>query len=193
MNATYASEESLNNFFEHTATLKADFVQIIVDELGQVMEESKGEFYLSRPGKFRWDYLDDSGELTQQIIADGDSIYFYDPELEQLSVRGNEEAMLQVPSLVLVNSGQALDGFFVVEQLPESAGMSWVSLTPKDGDASYQKLMLAFEEGKLAEIGLFDVLGNETQLRLSHAIENIEIGSQVFVADIPDGTDVLRN
>ena len=114
-----ASEKALRSFLQEVNTLNAEFTQRVMDERGSVLEASSGVFYLSRPGKFRWDYKnpDFDDEQGQQIVADGESLYFYDPDLEQVSKRSLENAIAQVPSLLLVMSNSLLDQHFNVQDL----------------------------------------------------------------------------
>lgn len=167
-----ASEAMLRSFFDDVASLQADFEQQVVDETGFTIERSRGVVYLSRPGKFRWDYLnhevaDGEQALSQQILADGEWIYLYDPELEQVTQRSLQDALGQVPSLLLVQTGANVDQHFLITDFGVTDDLSWVALKPKDVDAAYQQLMIGFNKSGLAAIQLLDGLGNETKLVLS--------------------------
>ena len=187
-----ASEEILNQFFQQVDSLQARFEQEVVDEQGSVLDRSNGLFYLSRPGKFRWNYnASDFADEGQQIIADGEFIYLYDPDLEQVSRRSMQDALLQVPSLVLVRSGNELRDHFSITDFGLTDGLSWVALKPKDGDASYQELMIGFSGDELRSIVLRDGLGNQTRLQLSAVDSNAKLSSSVFKFDPPEGVDLF--
>lgn len=187
-----ASEALLQKFFLEVKTLEAAFEQQVVDETGMTLEVRSGRFSLSRPGKFRWDYVseDADSELGQQIVADGHSIYNYDPDLEQVTVRSMKDAFLQVPSLLLVQQDTNLLEHFQINDLGLTDGMNWVALKPRDEDASYQQLMIAFLNERLATIVLLDGLGNETRLRLSNTLNNVALADSVFQFKVPEGADV---
>ena len=189
----HASEALLENFFANVATMQANFQQKVIDETGMTLERSSGRFYLSRPGKFRWSYrsTDPELELGQQIIADGESIYMYDPDLEQVTRRSMQAALAQVPSLLLVQSGANLPEHFLVSDIGLTDGLSWVSLKPIDPDAGYQQLMLGFVGEQLNTILLLDGLGNETRLVLSEVVANLKLDSSVFDFTVPEGADLL--
>ncbi len=197
---TMASEVMLRSFFSDVSTLQANFEQQVVDETGFTLERSSGVVYLSRPGKFRWDYLNDQQgssdlseqTLSQQILADGEWIYLYDPELEQVTQRSLQDALGQVPSLLLVQTGANVDQHFVITDFGVTDGLSWVALRPKDVDAAYQQLMIGFNQNGLAAIELLDGLGNETRLVLSNVQSNTELELSVFNFDAPEGVDVLK-
>ena len=189
----HASQAGLDRFFAEVETLRAKFSQRVADENGMLLEESDGEFYLSRPGQFRWDYNSTDPELPmgQQIIADGSYIYLYDPELEQLTQRGLKDALGQVPSLLLVQSGANIEQHFQIADYGLTDGLSWVALKPRDEDAGYQQLMIGFKQNTIEQILLLDGLGNETRLQLSQVEENVQLSDRQFVLEPPEGTDIL--
>lgn len=191
--ASLASEAMLRQFFIEVKTLQANFEQRVTDETGFSLENSSGTFSLSRPGKFRWDYLSDDPDLPigQQIIADGEFIYLFAPDLEQVTRRSLADALGQVPSLVLVQSGADIDKYFVIGDIGLTDGLSWVSLQPKDENAGYQQLLMGFEAGVLATIELVDGLANVTRLTLSGVRTNIKLPTKRFNFEVPDGVDFL--
>ena len=102
-----ASESMLRDFLANIDRLSADFDQKIVDESGMTLDQARGKVYLQRPGKFRWNYAgeDSNVSLGQQLVADGESIFLFDPDLEQVTKRSLKDAINQVPSLLLVQDG----------------------------------------------------------------------------------------
>jgi len=199
-----ASESSLTQFLSATKTLKAKFEQRVLDDAGAVIDITSGHFYLSRPGKFRWDYLltplqpsqkFSEPVIGQQIVADGQSIYVYDPDLEQVTVRQFANALSQIPSLLLVYEGNDLNQYFTIEQASkeDEKGILWVSLKPKSEEASYQQLRIGLREGLLAAIYLLDGLGNQTHLQFSDVQTNIKLDPSLFIFKVPEGADVLSD
>lgn len=191
--ASPASEADLREFFKSVDSLQADFTQQVVDETGMTLEVSNGIFSLSRPGKFRWNYASADPDLAQgqQIIADGESIFMYDPDLEQVTQRSLADALAQVPSLLLVQTGAQIDEHFNITDFGLTDGLTWVALKPKDDNAAYQQLLIGFAKGVMRSITLLDGLGNETKLMLSNVRNNIDIDRETFMFVAPDGVDVL--
>lgn len=189
-----ASEAMLKTFFKQVDTMQAVFTQKVIDETGMTLETSSGVFSLSRPGKFRWNYKSNDTDIPQgqQIIADGQSIFMYDPDLEQVTQRSLQDALGQVPSLLLVQSGANIDKHFMITDFGLTDGLSWVALKPKDENAGYQQLMIGFASGKLSAINLLDGLGNETRLSLLQVKTNIALNKGLFNFVPPEGVDVLR-
>ena len=188
-----ASSEALRIFLSDVNTLSAEFSQFVADEQGSILETSGGKFSLSRPGKFRWDYKNEffEDEPGQQIVADGESLFFYDPDLEQVSQRSLENAVSQVPSLLLVMSDAELDAHFDVSDLGQSDALSWVALKPKAEDAGYKQLLIGFLQSKIDTLVLYDGLGNTTRLELTDVTTNTEMLPELFEFRLPEGADLL--
>jgi len=213
LSSAHGSEAALRSFFSDVTSLSADFVQRVEDESGSTLERSSGKFYLQRPGKFRWDYrvpslyapdalsidvvkldADQSEPYTepgQQIVADGKDLYFYDPDLEQVSKRSLADALGQVPSLLIAQSGADIDQHFSINDFGLTDGLSWVSLKPKSEDAGYQQLMIAFDDATIRSLLLYDGLGNTTRLELNKVNVGAEIEPEKFKFVVPDGVDLL--
>jgi outer membrane lipoprotein carrier protein len=192
--AATASEAMLKRFFVDVSTFQADFNQQIVDESGMTLDTKSGVFSLSRPGKFRWSYANDDPEypIGQQIISDGELITFYEPDLETANQRSMLNALEQVPTLLLVQSGESLEEHFNVTDYGLTDGLTWVALKPKDENAGYQGLMVGFAKEQLRSIVLTDGLGNETRLVLSNLNSNSELDASLFEFTPGDGVDVIR-
>ncbi len=194
LNTASASEAMLKRFFSDVATLQADFKQLIVDESGATLEIKNGIFSLSRPGKFRWNYVNDDEDypVGQQIISDGELITFYEPDLETANQRSMQNALEHVPTLVLMQSGDSLEQYFSITDFGLTDGLTWVALKPKDENAGYQGLMIGFAKQELNSIVLTDALGNETRLALSNVASNVDLDESLFQFKPSDGVDIIR-
>ncbi len=192
--SVHASEPMLMRFFEEVETLQASFDQRIVDESGNTLELKKGIFSLSRPGRFRWNYITDDPDypVGQQIISDGSTITFYEPDLETANQRSMINALEQVPTLLLVQSGESLEKHFNVTDFGKTDGLTWVALKPKDENAGYQGLMIGFDKQLLSAIVLTDGLGNETRLTLRNVVTNQTLSDQLFTFAPSEGVDLIR-
>src|SRR5690606_10777364 len=112
----------------------------VLDPQGNLLEQAEGEFQLKRPGQFRWDY---DNPYPQQIVADGDNIWFYDQDLEQVTVKSQAETLAETPASLL--SGQQIPtDKYDIRSIPSEDGLSWVRLTPKadDQEAGFQLISL---------------------------------------------------
>jgi outer membrane lipoprotein carrier protein len=176
-----------DRFFEEVLTFKARFTQTIFDENLVPLEESSGQLRISRPGRFRWDY---DPPAEQSIIADGERMWVYDIDLEQVTVRKLTDALGTSPAGVLSSGGNPKHNYRV-QDLGQQGEIGWVSLHSKEEAASFSEIQLGFERGTLRLIQLLDDLGQITRIALSDVKENIAIGAEWFAFEIPKGVDII--
>ena len=188
-----AAAKHLQKALSNLSHMQAGFYQRVIGSELSVVDEGAGKFYLSRPGKFRWDYFAEDGKtLVDQIVSDGTSIYFYNADLETVTVRSLQKALLQVPSLVLVSDSIDLKKIFKVTELPESLGLNWFLLKPLSTEAGYDELRLGFSGKQLVAFSIADALGQTTQLQFDTIVNKV-VNKTVFDFKIPEGADVTRD
>ena len=179
--------EKLNHFVQTVETFQADFTQTVFAPDGQVMEEAQGLFVLDRPGKFRWDY---EQPYPQHIVADGQRIWFYDIDLEQVTVNSQLEALADTPATLLSGDSKPQDKYLLTD-IPSDDGMLWVELIPKDVESSFQTVALSFDEIGLRQMIMKDSFDQKTRLVFNNVIENPKLADDIFVFTVPEGVDVV--
>ena len=185
--AADSASEKLTIFLQSVVTFKAQFEQVVLGTQGEVIETAQGQFILERPGKFRWDYLN---PYPQEIVADGVRIWFYDVDLEQVTVQPQQEALTDTPATLL--SGEMLpDEKYQVTDLTSDDGYAWVELIPKDADSNFQSVRFAFDDQGLRQMIMRDSFDQYTRLIFSDVSENIELDEKTFVFVPPEGVDVV--
>lgn len=188
-NAAQASAtDSLQRFFDEVRSYTAGFDQTVVDEDGGVTQESSGRMWLQRPGKFRWDY---ATPYEQRIVSDGNKVWIYDVELEQVTVRTLSGALGEVPALLLAGKGR-LDETFDVAERGTRGGLEWVQLTPKNKESGFESISLGFGKGRLAAMEMVDGFGQTTRISLRQPRENPAIDAGKFTFKPPPGVDVVE-
>lgn len=185
--AEQTATERLNAFVNEVTVFQAKFEQTVLDSNGVLMEQAKGDFMLSRPGKFRWNY---DMPYPQQIVADGQRIWFYDEDLEQITVQSQDETLADTPAGLL--SGRTLpEAEYTLTNLNSNDGLAWVELTPKQEEANYQSIRLAFNAEGLQQMVMVDAFDQHTRLRFSQVRINPTLAEDVFVFTPPEGVDVV--
>jgi outer membrane lipoprotein carrier protein len=185
--AVTSGSERLNIFVKTVMTFQAKFTQTVLDPQGQVMEKAEGLFILQRPGKFRWNYKE---PYPQMIVADGKNIWFYDVDLEQVSVTPQQEALADTPATLL--SGDSLpEDKYLLSELPSEDGLAWVELTPKDTESNFQTVTLAFDRQSLRQMIMKDSFDQQTRLVFTQTVENPIILQDIFAFIAPEGVDVV--
>jgi len=177
----------LKAFFEEVDSVRADFVQQVLNPQNQALQQTSGTMLLSRPGRFRWDY---TKPYKQLIVANGEKVWLYDVDLEQVTVKKFDAAMGSTPALLL-SSGANIEDNFSVHDLGMENDLAWVELTPKNKDSGFEKLLLGFGEHNLQHMELQDSFGQLTRLSFTNIERNPELESAQFDFVPPAGVDVI--
>jgi outer membrane lipoprotein carrier protein len=149
---------------------------------------SSGTFTFARPGKFIWQYEKPYSQLLQ---ADGDKLYVYDKDLNQVTVRTLGNALGASPAAILFGSND-LDKNFTLRDAGVKAGIDWLELTPKAKDTQFERVGIGFRDGNLEAMELHDVFGNVTLLTFSNIQKNPSLPPDAFKFTVPKGADVIK-
>ncbi len=179
----------LQEFFQKTHTITARFSQEVANHDGQVVKRASGQLWISRPGKFRWDYGGNNGQI---IVSDGEKVWLYEPALEQATVQPLGQALGSTPA-ALIAGGDDLSQRFKITDLGEKDGLRWLLLHPKTGqDRGFTALRLGFDaQGALREMRMEDAFQQQTVLHFEHIEINHPIAAQEFQFTPPAGVDIL--
>jgi outer membrane lipoprotein carrier protein len=181
------SVEQLHAFLDAARTLRAEFEQRVTDADGVRIQESSGTVYIERPGKFRWEYRDAGGQL---IVSDGQRLWVYDRDLEQISVRPLQPALGNTPAVVL-SGARPIDEVFTLHDDGRRDGLDWVRLRPREEDSSFDELLLGLKGGQLQRMDIHDSFGQRTELLLRDVQVNIPLAPGLFEFTPPPGVDVV--
>ena len=180
-------DNPLNNFLHNLESFKADFTQTLSNERGDILEISSGEVYLQNPGKFRWVYKEPYAQL---IITDGETLWLYDQDLEQVTIRDVSKTIDKTPAAII--SGQEnIDEYYVSIDLGEIEGYDWIELTPRDIENQYSSVRLGFNKNELGMMVLFDNLGQITRIDFQNPVRNKRFGGPLFTFEVPENVDVI--
>lgn len=187
LTAQAGAVDQLRQFLNGTRTLKADFAQMVVGKNGKKPQQSSGVVMISRPGKLRWDI---QKPYPQTLVGDGEKIWIYDPELQQVTVRKADKALGGTPAALLAGSND-LERNFELREGGDSEGLSWAEAVPKTGDSTFAKLRLGFAGGELRGMELHDNFGQITHIRFSRSERNGALPVSAFRFTPPAGVDVI--
>ena len=187
----YASDDGgdiqqLRDLLEPIVSLSAQFEQHMVDANGVELQHSNGLFQVAKPNSLRWIV---EQPMPQQVISDGNSLWVYDPDLEQVMVQPFTVDIQSAPGMLFSGDLQALDSAYMVEQ--PSAGS--FLLTAEQGTSLFSSVQIDFDNLLPTSIALTDNLGQVTRISFSELKYNPPLGADLFVFEIPLGVDVIRN
>lgn len=187
-NAAYAGGlEQLRGFLTGVQTLEANFEQVVTDRNGKLVQRSTGVMQFSRPGRFRWEYVK---PYTQIIVGDGEKLWLYDPDLNQVTVRKLTESIGSSPAALLAGDNQ-LERDFILSDAGQADKLAWVEAIPKSKESTFERVRLGFEGASLDVMELFDNFGQKTVIRFSLLERNPKIPASVFKFSPPKGADVI--
>jgi outer membrane lipoprotein carrier protein len=179
----------LKAFLKNTTSLSADFKQVLINEAGNPTQTSYGVFYLQRPGKFRWDY---QKPFQQQIISTSGKVWFYDTDLEQVTVKKLDESVGSTPALLL--SGEiSLEDNFTMEHQGVDGNLMWIKLLPKNPESSFKYVLIGLNNDSLGGMELSDNFGQLTRIYFSNVVLNPPLKQTLFEFKAPPGVDVFSD
>ena len=179
--------DSLRRFFGEVNSYTARFNQVAIDDTHKPGPESAGRLWIERPDKFRWNY---DAPYKQQIVGDGERIWIYDEELQQVTVRQMSGGLAGTPAQLLAGKGR-LEDQFAVKDLGTQGTLEVVQLTPKRKDGGFDEIRVGFEHGKIRLLEMVDGLGQTTRYTLKSGLENAKIDRTRFTFVPPKGVDVV--
>lgn len=177
----------MKDYFKNIHSAQADFHQVVTDKQGHKTQDVTGTMRLQKPNKFRWDY---NKPFVQEIVGDGDKVWLFDPELNQVTVRSFSKAAGSTPAALLAG-GKDIERQFNIKDTSRKGSLEWVLAIPKVSDTGFERLFLGFDGDALVEMELHDSFGNRTAIVFSNIQRNIKLSSDLFKFTPPRDADVL--
>jgi len=178
---------SLKDFYNNTNSMRAKFHQEVKDNKGAKVQEVEGTMQLQRPNKFRWDY---NKPYEQQIISDGQQVFLYDTDLEQVTIRNLSQTLGTSPAALLAG-GADVEKSFALKNAVRKDGLTWVLALPKGEDSGFDRILLGFKGDKLLRMELYDSFKNVTDITFDSVERNPSLQDATFLFTAPEGVDVV--
>ena len=178
--------EALQMKLNAIRTMSASFTEVVNAKQRQV-SNSSGTMALSRPGRFRWQTV---SPMAQLVVADGHHLWMYDVDLEQVTVKKQDQGLGGTAALFLTNDGDTVTRDFDVKTTKEGSKEIF-DLHSKSNKANFQHVKLLFSNEILSGIELFDQLGQHTVVRFTRIKNNPQLAANLFKFKTPKGVDVV--
>jgi outer membrane lipoprotein carrier protein len=185
----YASDgrDLLDRFLTDTQSMTASFKQTLKASDGKLLQESGGEFYLQRPGRFRWNYTQ---PYPQEIVSDGEAIWIYDVDLDQVTVQKQGNGRTNTPIALLQNK-QKLEDAFEIHERGFVDGLHRFELRNKKQDVDFDRIMIGLDDSGLRFLQLHDQFDQTTSIVFSDLKTNPALDAAIFRFTPPEGVDVF--
>lgn len=189
--ASAAALDQFKSFVSGTKSARGEFTQTQVRgkaTTGKAAPASSGTFVFARPGKFVWTYQKPYEQLLQ---ADGETLYIYDKDLNQVTTRKLGNALGSSPAAILFGSND-LEKNFTLSEAGARDGLEWLNATPKTKDTTFEQIAIGLKDGVPQAMELKDNFGQTTVLKFTSFQRNPSLGAQQFKFDVPKGAEVVN-
>ena len=183
----------LKELLQPLKTLRADFSQRIYSADGYEIQNSQGEMHVARPGKLRWII---APPIEQWLISDGNTLWLYDPDLEQVIIRPFQQSVADTPALLFGGGADQLEENYSVSVSDSEAGIAYV-LKPLVSGGVYTQITLVFKGQTPTQISIVDSLAQRTDIAFSNTQRNTPLSLEqidtLFNFVPPPGVDILQD
>ncbi|MFZ6798497.1 outer membrane lipoprotein chaperone LolA [Undibacterium sp. Di24W] len=183
--------DQFKSFVVNTKTAKGEFSQTqvkMVSGKAQLGKTASGVFKFARPGKFMWSYLKPYEQVLQ---ADGDKLYMYDKDLNQVTIKALGNAIGSSPAAILFGSVD-LDKNFTLKDAGLNNGIEWLEAIPKEKDSQFELIRIGMKDGLPVGMELRDSFGQISTVNLNNFERNPNFSADHFKFVVPKGADVNR-
>jgi len=192
-----AALDQFKAFVSSTKTAKGEFTQRVVSTNGKAVtgakaKESSGSFIFSRPGKFIWTY---QKPYEQTLQSDGEELFMYDKDLNQVTKKKLGNALGSSPAAVLFGSNDLEKNFTLKEDGNKDTnkdGLEWLVATPKEKETTFDHIRIGLKNGEPAAMDLIDSFGQTSSLTFTKFERNPQVAADQFKFVVPKGADVLQ-
>jgi outer membrane lipoprotein carrier protein len=189
--AAQASATPLDSYLDDLKTLRASFLQTLVDPHGREIDRATGTLIVARPGKFSWEIHPQSAASHGQLmVCDGTNLWFLDRDLQQVTVKPVDAALSATPAMLLSGAADVHKSFSITPA-GERLGLEWVLVEPRGAEADFRSALFGFAHGDLKRLILEDRLDQTATI----SFEKIERNGPVAPGEVsftpPAGTDVI--
>jgi outer membrane lipoprotein carrier protein len=179
--------DQFKSFVAGTKSARGEFTQTQVMKT-KTGKTSSGTFVFARPGKFIWTYQKPYEQLLQ---ADGETLYLYDKDLNQVTTRKLGGALGSSPAAILFGSND-LEKNFTLAEAGTHDGLEWLNATPKSKDTTFEQIGIGLKDGIPQAMELKDNFGQTVLLKFTSFQRNPTLGAQTFKFEIPKGAEVVK-
>ena len=199
----------LDRYLEHLKTLRVTFLQTVADAHGAEIGRSSGTLTVERPGKFRWEIRPNAADAPagssqgaaasqgdasnggQVMVSDGRNLWYYDRDLEQVTVRPVTAALSATPAMLLSGTVD-VHQHFTESSAGMREGLDWVYVEPRSTEADFKSALFGFDrKGTLQRMILEDKLGQVVTIIFQNVALNVSVPPKELTFTPPPGADVI--
>lgn len=204
----------LDRYLKNLKTLRTTFLQTVADAHGAEVGRSTGTLIVERPGKFRWDIHPQATQATQAgqgatsaqgapapqaaaagggqlMVSDGRNLWYFDRDLQQVTVRPVTAALSATPAMLLSGTVPVRE-HFTESLVGDREGLNWVYVEPRSTEADFKSALFGFDaKGTLERMILEDKLGQVVTIVFQDVAVNVPVPAEELTFTPPAGADVI--
>lgn len=182
---------ALEALLGQTQTLSAKVDQLLLDQDGRELQETRALLLMEKPSHFHWAITEPYEQLT---ITDGETLWHYEPDLDQVTIAAFEDNEVdRVPAMLLNGNAETIGEAYDVSSTNMGGDLVRFVLIPRNPDRLFERLSLTFRGPVLEEMQFEDSLGQQTSLSFHEVNRNMPLDASNFSFTPPDGIDVIDN
>ena len=170
------------------ATIKyfsADFTQQVLDADGNELLNASGTLAVKKPNLVHWNTAEPDESL---IVSDGQTLWYLNPFIEQVSAFRLDKALLNTPILLLTSNDAGLWQHYSVSSMNENNFL----IHTNNNNSQVKTLELRFKKNtdKLDSFTILDATGQLSIFKLSKLDQDVPPDNALFKFIIPEGIEL---
>ena len=179
--------DRLQHHYRDTRSFSAKFNEEIAT-VGAAKRNRSGKVSFLKPGRMRWDFDEPEKQI---IVSDGETVYSFDPDLNQV---------VETPLRQAIKSSSATSFLLGMGNINRDFKAQFADIpTPDpirlklDAKTGGYKIEIAVDPKtyNLTTLTLTDQLGDVTKITFSDIHDNVELPESTFAFKTPPGADVV--
>ena len=189
--AKNADAQALVALLKNMDSIAGRFDQTITDPDGSVLQATKGTYKIKRPGFLYWETLP---PYEQIIVSDSQTLWVYDPDLEQVTIRNGRD-LDKGPAYILNGNLDEINNQYTISKLEsgKSNSIGFVLMPKNTRASSFASVSIWFVDDKVNLIEMLDKLSQITLIQFSETIINANMSDSVFAFTPPAGVDIVTD
>lgn len=173
------SVAELQKRLEHASQYSADFDQTVRSSKGKEVQKGKGKFYVKRPNLFR---LDTKSPQDNLIVSDGQTLWFYDPFVSQVTASWVKDAVNNTPFVLLTSNEKSHWDQYDVTQ-----NVDTFVLKPKSKKSNIKQFDVRIDANGLLKGFSTIERDGQSNLYVLRNITTANVSADLFKFNVPKG------
>ncbi len=183
--------DRIQQTYEQTQALSADFVQVATLTTLNREQASAGRVYIQKPHAIRWEYTQPD---SQTILYKDNTLRIYTPKRKQVlqsSIKADDRS--NVALLFLAGIGIFKEAFTVTSLPSTEKQIIRLRLVPRSPQAGFTELHLAVNQQSafIESLTIHDHIGNRTHIRFAALQTHPSLPADTFDLRLPADTEII--